>query len=294
MPSTRSPRRTSARSPLDGRARRVDVVTDEGSCVRRFPHWRSSLCISGSLSSRCRYGNGMRAMVLDSPGLPLSFLDVEPPRPGPGEVRLRVRVCGVCRTDLHVVDGDLREPKAPLILGHQIVGEVETLGAGVDGLALADRVGVPWLGWTCGECSFCASGRENLCPRARFTGYQIDGGYAELAVADARYCLPIPDGYPDLQAAPLLCAGLIGWRCLKMAGDPERLGIFGFGAAAHIVTQVARWQGRRVFAFTRPGDRRGPTVARSVRCERAGGSDQVSPVELDAAILFAPAGGGVP
>ena len=233
-------------------------------------------------------------MVLDSPGLPLSFLDVEPPRPGPGEVRLRVRVCGVCRTDLHVVDGDLREPKAPLILGHQIVGEVETLGAGVDGLALADRVGVPWLGWTCGECSFCASGRENLCPRARFTGYQIDGGYAELAVADARYCLPIPDGYPDLQAAPLLCAGLIGWRCLKMAGDPERLGIFGFGAAAHIVTQVARWQGRRVFAFTRPGDGRGQTFARSVGCEWAGGSDQVSPVELDAAILFAPAGELVP
>jgi len=236
----------------------------------------------------------MRAMVLDSPGLPLSRIDVEPRAPAAGEVRLRVRVCGVCRTDLHVVEGDLPDPKLPLILGHQIVGVVEALGPGVDELTVGDRVGVPWLGWTCGECRYCTSGRENLCRRARFTGYQIDGGYAETTVADARFCLPLPDGYPDLQVAPLLCAGLIGWRCLKMAGDAERLGIYGFGAAAHLVTQVARWQGRRVFAFTRPGDERGQASAREVGAEWAGGSDERPPEELDAAILFAPAGELVP
>jgi propanol-preferring alcohol dehydrogenase len=236
----------------------------------------------------------MRALVLDSPGLPLSQIDVGPRAPAGGEVRIRVRVCGICRTDLHVVDGDLPDPKLPLILGHQIVGVVEALGADVEELAVGDRVGVPWLGWTCGECGYCMSGRENLCRRARFTGYQIDGGYAETTVADARFCLPLPDGYPDLQVAPLLCAGLIGWRCLKMAGDAERLGIYGFGAAAHLVTQVARWQGRRVFAFTRPGDERGQAFAREVGAEWAGGSTERPPEELDAAILFAPAGELVP
>ncbi len=237
----------------------------------------------------------MRAMVLDSPGLPLSAVEIEPHAPGRGQVRLRVRACGVCRTDLHVMDGDLAEPKLPLVLGHQIVGEVESLGEGVDQISPGDRVGVPWLGWTCGTCRYCTTGRENLCAEARFTGYQIDGGFAELAVADARFCLPIPAGYPDLQAAPLLCAGLIGWRCLKMAGsDAERLGIYGFGAAAHIVTQVARWQGRRVFAFTRPGDERAQSFAREIGAEWAGGSDQAPPEELDAAILFAPVGELVP
>jgi propanol-preferring alcohol dehydrogenase len=236
----------------------------------------------------------MRAMVLDSPGLPLSPIELEPRSPGPDQALIRVSVCGVCRTDLHVVDGDLPDAKVPLVLGHQIVGVVEELGPGVDGPAVGDRVGVPWLGWSCGECRACTTGRENLCARARFTGYQIDGGYAEKTVADARFCLPLPEGYPDLQVAPLLCAGLIGWRCLKMAGDAERLGIYGFGAAAHLVTQVARWQGRRVFAFTRPGDARAQAFARQVGAIWSGGSDEPAPDELDAAILFAPAGELVP
>ncbi|MGZ4133405.1 MAG: zinc-dependent alcohol dehydrogenase family protein [Actinomycetota bacterium] len=237
----------------------------------------------------------MRAMVLDSPGLRLAPIEMEPAEPGPGQVRIRVRTCGVCRTDLHVVDGDLPDPKVPLVLGHQVVGAVEAVGDGVEAVAIGERVGVPWLGWTCGACRYCVSGRENLCAAARFTGYQIDGGYAEAAIADARFCLPIPVSFPDLQAAPLLCAGLIGWRCLKMAGhDAGRLGIYGFGAAAHIVTQVARWQGRRVFAFTRPGDERAQTFAREVGAEWAGGSDETPPEELDAAISFAPAGELVP
>jgi propanol-preferring alcohol dehydrogenase len=236
----------------------------------------------------------MRAVVLDAPGRPLSNVDVEAREPSPGEVRIRVAACGVCRTDLHIADGELPDAELPLILGHQVVGTVEALGRGVEGLTIGHRVGVPWLGWTCGVCTYCATGRENLCERARFTGYQLDGGYAEMAVADAGACLPIPDGYPDLQAAPLLCAGLIGWRCLKMAGDAERLGIYGFGAAAHLVTQVARWQGRRVFAFTRPGDDASQSFARDTGAEWAGGSDERAPEELDAAILFAPAGELVP
>jgi propanol-preferring alcohol dehydrogenase len=236
----------------------------------------------------------MRAVVLDSPGLPLSTVEVEPREPGPGEVRLRVSACGVCRTDLHIVDGELAEAKLPLIPGHQIVGVVEARGQGVDRPAHGDRVGVPWLGWACGACPYCASGRENLCPNARFTGYQLDGGYAEAAVADARACLPIPPELADLQAAPLLCAGAIGWRCLKLAGDAERLGLYGFGAAAHLVTQVARWQGRRVFAFTRPGDIAAQAFAREVGASWAGGSDEPPPEELDAAIVFAPAGELVP
>jgi propanol-preferring alcohol dehydrogenase len=234
----------------------------------------------------------MRAMILDRPEAPLRLAEVPRPEPGPGQVLLRVRVCGVCRTDLHVVDGDLPDPKLPLILGHQIVGMVEGVGSGVAGVA--ERVGVPWLGWACGECAYCHSGRENLCPNARFTGYQLDGGYAQYAIADARFCLPIPDAASDLAAAPLLCAGLIGWRCLKMTGDAERLGIYGFGAAAHLVAQVARHQGRRIFAFTRPGDTEAQAFARELGAEWAGSSTEPPPEELDAAILFAPVGELVP
>ncbi len=236
----------------------------------------------------------MRAMVLRRPGEPLELDDVPDPAPAPGRVRLRVRACGVCRTDLHVADGELADPRLPLVLGHQIVGTVESLGDGVEGIRVGDRVGVPWLGWTCGECRYCATGRENLCERARFTGYQIDGGYAEHTVADARFCFPIPGDYPDLQAAPLLCAGLIGYRCLRMVGDAELLGIYGFGGAAHILAQVARHQGRRVFAFTRPGDERTQAFARELGAEWAGSSTEAPPEPLDAAILFAAAGELVP
>jgi propanol-preferring alcohol dehydrogenase len=236
----------------------------------------------------------MKAMVLDRPGLPLRAAERPVPSPGPGEVQLRVRACGVCRTDLHVVDGELPDLGRPVVPGHQVVGVVEAVGPGVERLAPGQRVGVPWLGWTCGTCRFCASGRENLCGEARFTGYQIDGGFAEHAVADARYCFPIPEGYPDVQAAPLLCAGLIGYRSLRMAGDAVRLGLYGFGAAAHIVVQVARHEGRRVFAFTRPGDREAQAFARSLGAEWAADSGQAPPEPLDAAILFAPAGELVP
>jgi alcohol dehydrogenase, propanol-preferring len=223
-------------------------------------------------------------MVLDAPGQPLREMELPDPEPGPGQVLLTVKACGVCRTDLHVADGELPDPTLPLVLGHQIVGVAE------DGR----RLGVPWLGWTDGECRFCRSGRENLCDRARFTGYHLDGGYAELAVATERYCLPIPDGYPDVEAAPLLCAGLIGYRSLRLAGDAERLGLYGFGSSAHIVAQVARHEGRRLFAFTRPGDTDGQAFARDLGAEWAGGSDERPPEELDAAILFAPAGELVP
>jgi alcohol dehydrogenase, propanol-preferring len=223
-------------------------------------------------------------MVLDAPGQPLLEVELPDPEPGPGQVLLTVKVCGVCRTDLHVADGELPNPKLPLVLGHQIVGLAE------DGR----RLGVPWLGWTDGECRYCRSGRENLCDRARFTGYHLDGGYAELAVADERYCLPIPDGYSDVEAAPLLCAGLIGYRSLRLAGNAERIGLYGFGSSAHIVAQVARHQGRRVFAFTRPGDSDGQAFARELGAEWAGGSDERPPEELDAAIVFAPVGALVP
>jgi propanol-preferring alcohol dehydrogenase len=226
----------------------------------------------------------MRAMVLDAPGQPLREAQLPEPDAGPGQVPLEVRACGVCRTDLHVVDGELPNPKLPLVLGHQIVGVAE------DGR----RLGVPWLGWTDGMCRYCRTGRENLCDRARFTGYDLDGGYAERVVADERYCFPIPDGYADEQAAPLLCAGLIGYRSLRLAGDAERLGLYGFGASAHIVAQVARHQGRRVFAFTRTGDLEGQTFARELGAEWAGAADERPPEELDAAILFAPVGELVP
>src|SRR6059058_5185222 len=235
----------------------------------------------------------MRAIVLEIPGSPLRETELPEPEPGPGQVRVRVEACGVCRTDLHIVDGELTEPKLPLVLGHQIVGVVDAAGDGVE-LAAGERVGIPWLGWTDGDCRFCRSGRENLCLRARFTGYHLDGGYAELAVADARYCFRLPDDQPALQLAPLLCAGLIGYRSLRLAGDGERLGLYGFGASAHIVAQVARHQGRRVFAFTRAGDDESQVLARSLGAEWAGASDALPPEPLDAAIIFAPVGALVP
>jgi len=224
-------------------------------------------------------------MLLDAPERALREAELAEPSPGPGQLLVRVDACGVCRTDLHVVDGELTRPKLPLVLGHQIVGTV----VGED-----RRVGIPWLGWTDGECRYCRSGRENLCDHARFTGYDLDGGYAEYAVADERFCLPLPEGYSDRHAAPLLCAGLIGYRALTLAGDGERLGLYGFGASAHIITQVALHQGRRVFAFTRPGDVGGQQFARELGAEWAGGSDQPPPEELDAAIIFAPVGALVP
>jgi propanol-preferring alcohol dehydrogenase len=224
----------------------------------------------------------------------LREVELAEPEPRPGQVRLRVRACGVCRTDLHILDGELGDPKLPLVLGHQIVGTVVELGQGVTRFAVGERVGVPWLGWTCGRCRFCVGGRENLCDNARFTGYTIDGGFAEETVADERFCFPIPEGYPDLQAAPLLCAGLIGYRALGLAGDAERLGLYGFGAAAHIICQVACWQGRRVFAFTRPDDRASQDFARALGAEWVGGSLDQPPEPLEAAIIFAPAGELVP
>jgi alcohol dehydrogenase, propanol-preferring len=233
----------------------------------------------------------MRAMVLAAPGEPLREAELDAPAAGPGQVLVAVDACGVCRTDLHVVDGDLPDPKLPLVPGHQIVGRVVAGGERFDA---GDRVGIPWLGWTCGECRYCLSGRENLCDRARFTGYQLDGGYAELAVADERFCFPVPEGYDDLQAAPLLCAGLIGYRSLRLAGDGERLGLYGFGASAHIVAQVARHEGRRVFAFTRAGDDKAQELARGLGAEWAGDALGPVPEELDAAIVFAPVGELVP
>jgi alcohol dehydrogenase, propanol-preferring len=227
----------------------------------------------------------MRAMVLDAPGRPLRAAELDRPEPGPGQLLIRVEACGVCRTDLHLLDGEISVDSFPRVLGHQIVGTV----AGREG-----RVGVPWLGWTCGTCRFCLRGRENLCDRARFTGRDIDGGFAEWAVADERFCFPVPDGYPAVQAAPLLCAGLIGHRALRMAGDAERLGLYGFGAAAHIVCQVAVHEGRRVFAFTRPGDAEAQALAVSLGAEWAGDALGRPPEPLDAALLFAPVGEHVP
>jgi propanol-preferring alcohol dehydrogenase len=227
----------------------------------------------------------MRAMLFDRVGAPLRAADVPVPEPGPGQLLLRVLACGVCRTDLHLLDGEVEIAAPPRILGHQIIGRVEGDGR---------RVGVPWLGWTCGECAYCRSGRENLCPYARFTGRDIDGGYAEYAVADERFCFAVPDGFPDDQAAPLLCAGLIGYRCLRMCGDAARLGLYGFGAAAHILVQVARSQGREVYAFTRDGDDAAQEFARSLGVTWAGASSETPPEPLDAAIVFAPVGALVP
>ena len=236
----------------------------------------------------------MRAMVLERPGEPLRMLEMPAAAPGVGQVRLTVHVCGVCRTDLHLVDGELPDPKLSVIPGHQIIGTVVETGPGVTLHRVGDRVGVPWLGWTCGECRYCRSGQENLCDFARFTGYTLDGGYAEETVADERYCFPIPAGYPDLSAAPLLCAGLIGYRSYRMTGDATVLRFYGFGAAAHLIAQVAAHEGTRVFAFTRPGDVEGQAFARENGAVWAGGTDEPPPEELDAAIIFAPAGELVP
>ncbi len=236
----------------------------------------------------------VRAMVLERAGQPLQAAELAVPQPGPGEVLIRVGACAVCRTDLHVVDGELTHPKLPLIPGHEIVGRVTAVGPGVKQLQKGQRAGVPWLGWTCGVCEYCVSGRENLCDRARFTGYTLDGGYAEYLVADERFCFPIAGSTSDAQAAPLLCAGLIGYRSLRKAGPARRLGIYGFGAAAHIITQMARYEGREVYAFTRPGDRVGQEFAKSLGAVWAAGSDESPPEKLDAAIIFAPVGALVP
>ncbi len=238
--------------------------------------------------------HAMRAMIFDGVGKPLVLREWPVPEPAAGQVQLEVLACAVCRTDLHVLDGELPHPKLPLILGHEVVGRVTRIGEGVSGVRAGDRVGVPWLGWTCGECAYCRAGRENLCDRARFTGYTLDGGYAEFALADARYCVPIPDLYSDVEAAPLLCAGLIGYRSLVRAGEAKRLGIYGFGAAAHIITQVAMFQGREVYAFTRAGDREAQEFARRLGAKWAGDSDVRPPEEIDAAIIFAPVGSLVP
>jgi propanol-preferring alcohol dehydrogenase len=236
----------------------------------------------------------MLAMVLRSPRGALEFQRVADPVAGAGQVLVRVHACGVCRTDLHVVDGELPDARSPVIPGHEIVGSVAALGAEVAGFRLGQRVGIPWLAWTCGQCRYCVAGRENLCDAARFTGYTVDGGYAQFALADARYCFALPEGFSNEELAPWLCAGLIGYRALRMAGDARRIGLYGFGAAAHIVAQVARHQGRRVFAFTRPGDREAREFALSLGAEWAGDSGEAPPEPLDAAILFAPAGELVP
>lgn len=236
----------------------------------------------------------MRAAILEAPGKPLRLAEVPTPAPQPQQILLRVHACGVCRTDLHIVDGELTQPKLPLILGHQIVGTAVAVGDEVRRFKVGERLGVPWLGSTCRHCRYCSSGRENLCDRAQFTGYQLDGGYAEYAVADEQCCFPIPPVYPDLQAAPLLCAGLIGYRSYRLAGEAEKLGFYGFGAAAHILIQVARHRGQRVYAFTRPGDTVAQQFARDLGAVWAGDSNQLPPEPLDAAIIFAPVGSLVP
>lgn len=236
----------------------------------------------------------MKAMVLQRIGEGLVLSDIPRPEPHDDEVLIRVSACGICRTDLHLVDGDLPRPSLPLVPGHQVVGTIESVGDRVTDLSIGSRVGVPWLGWTCGKCRFCNAGRENLCVKARFTGYQIDGGYAEYCLADPRYAFPVPEGYPDRQAAPLLCAGLIGYRAFRMVGDARRIGFYGFGQAAHILIQVARHEGREVYAFTRPGDTDGQAFATQLGATWAGGSDAQPPQPLDAAVIFAPVGTLVP
>jgi propanol-preferring alcohol dehydrogenase len=233
-------------------------------------------------------------MLFEKTSAPLRALNLPTPVPGPNQLLMRVHACAVCRTDLHVVDGELTQPKLPLIPGHEIVGAVAKLGDNVNRFKVGDRVGVPWLGWTCGECAYCKSGKENLCDHAKFTGYTLDGGYAEYAVADQRFCFPIPKSYSDAEAAPLLCAGLIGYRSLVKAGNGKRLGIYGFGAAAHIVAQVASYQQREIYAFTRPGDDEAKKFAMNLGAVWAGGSNELAPEKLDAAIIFAPAGELVP
>jgi alcohol dehydrogenase, propanol-preferring len=236
----------------------------------------------------------MQAQLMTAAGAPLAAAELPSPSPGPRQVLIRVRACAVCRTDLHVVDGELPDPKLPLVPGHEIVGTILAKGSEADRFAVGDRVGVPWLGWTCGVCAYCRDGQENLCDRARFTGYQLDGGYAELTVADDRYCFAIDPAYGDVEAAPLLCAGLIGYRTLRMAGEARLIGVYGFGAAAHIVAQLARYEGRRIFAFTRPGDVAAQDFARRLGAEWAGDSTTPAPEPLDAALIFAPVGALVP
>ena len=284
-----------------GAARRLEW------CARASPVVVRASCAT-TCATTCATGGGhgypravvpreratVRAMVLDRTGAPLRLEQRELPEPGAGQVRLSVSTCGVCRTDLHVVDGELSGGRLPIVPGHQVVGRVTALGAGVRGFAFGQRVGLPWLGGCCGTCAHCTRGDENLCDAAVFTGHQRDGGFADACVADARFCFPLPDGSSDLEVAPLLCAGLIGYRALRMAGNAKRLGFYGFGAAAHILSQVARWQGREVLAFTSPGDTAAQDFARSLGCSWAGGSDEPAPSELDAAILFAPVGALVP
>jgi propanol-preferring alcohol dehydrogenase len=236
----------------------------------------------------------MRAVVLERPGTSLVLRDIPEPKPASGQLLVRVVACAVCRTDLHIVDGELPDPKLPLIPGHQIVGRVEEIGEGGACFSIGDRVGIPWLGWADGDCVYCRSSRENLCDRAKFTGYTIDGGYAEFTVADARFCFRLPDEYADVDVAPLLCAGMLGYRALRKTDDARRIGIYGFGNAAHLIAQVAIYQGREVFAFTRPGDKAGQNSARSLGAAWAGGSDELSPEKLEAAIIFAPVGALVP
>jgi propanol-preferring alcohol dehydrogenase len=236
----------------------------------------------------------MRAMVLEKIGQQLALRDLPKPKPGHGQLLVRVNTCAVCRTDLHIVDGELPNPKLPLILGHQIVGRVERIGESVDGFATGDRVGIPWLGWTDGDCIYCRSDRENLCDRAKFTGFTIDGGYTEFTVADARYCFHLPPDYGDAEVAPLLCAGMLGYRSYRKTGDARRLGIYGFGNAAHLIAQVALYQRKEIFAFTRPGDKAGQDAVRSLGAVWGGGSDEMPPEKLDAAIIFAPVGTLVP
>ncbi|HSK29688.1 MAG TPA: zinc-dependent alcohol dehydrogenase family protein, partial [Candidatus Limnocylindria bacterium] len=236
----------------------------------------------------------MRAMLFEKAGQALRWADVPVPMPGPGQLSIRVHACAVCRTDLHVIDGELTQPKLPLVPGHEIVGTVAEMGDGAIRFNVGDRVGVPWLGWTCGQCSYCQNCQENLCDQAKFTGYTLDGGYAEYTLADERFCFPIPDSYGDAEAAPLLCAGLIGYRSLVKVGAGKRIGIYGFGAAAHIVAQVAKFQERDIYAFTRPGDDEAKTFALDIGAVWAGGSDELPPEKLDAAIIFAPVGALVP
>ncbi len=233
-------------------------------------------------------------MVLEKTGTRLVLRDVPKPKSGRGQLLVRVNACAVCRTDLHIVDGELPDPKLPLILGHQIVGRVEQIGANTGGFSMGDRVGIPWLGWTDGDCAYCRSNRENLCDRAKFTGYNIDGGYAEFTVAEARYCFHLPDEYNDVDAAPLLCAGMLGYRSYRKTGDAHRLGIYGFGNAAHLIAQVARYEKKEIYAFTRPGDKAGQESARSLGAVWSGSSDEMPPEKLDAAIIFAPVGALVP
>ena len=233
-------------------------------------------------------------MVLEQPGKPLALRDVPKPKPEPGQLLVRVKTCAICRTDLHLVDGELPNPKLPLIPGHQIVGRIEEIGENVQGFSPGERLGIPWLGWTDGECAYCRSDRENLCDRAKFTGYTIDGGYAEFAVVDARFCFRLPNEYGDIEVAPLLCAGMLGYRSYRKTGEAPRIGIYGFGNAAHLISQIAVYQGRKIFAFTRPGDKAGQESARKLGAVWAGGSDERPPEKLDAAIIFAPVGALVP